>query len=268
MSCSLASGHCGKAGTLTSIRVSRAIYRCLEEDPRIPPPRHCPRWPRCREVIRWRQHWLRARYLRPRWLRTTRYRQPDSKQPMSAPPCDLRDSQAQVIARCVGKVLLDSQDTVPSSEWTHAQAIAESARAARGLCGRAWHRTGAGRGAQNGLIPMAAAYAFTVLNTAWAVMRSPARRSPLFTGRNRCARGDDGARDPDIDRGFGPARHRHRAHARAFADQVDDHPAAVALLDVVELQRRRFLAAQAAAEHDGEQRAIAFAFERLACRVR
>ena len=47
--------------------------------------------------------------------------------------------------------------------------------------------------------------------------------------------------DPNIDR------------TRAFADQVDDDPAAVALLDVLELQSRGFFAAQAAAEHDGEQ---------------
>jgi hypothetical protein len=40
-----------------------------------------------------------------------------------------------------------------------------------------------------------------------------------------------------------------------------NHPAAVALLDVLKLQVRGFLAPQAAAEHHGEQRAVAFAFE-------
>ena len=46
-----------------------------------------------------------------------------------------------------------------------------------------------------------------------------------------------------------------------FAAQVDDHPAAVALLDVVERQRDGFAAAQAAADQQGQQRAIALALQ-------
>jgi len=42
------------------------------------------------------------------------------------------------------------------------------------------------------------------------------------------------ARDPNIERRFRPARHGDRAHARPFADQIGDHPAAIALLDVLE----------------------------------
>ena len=79
----------------------------------------------------------------------------------------------------------------------------------------------------------------------------------LLRGRraNAGAGGEAGACDQHIDGRFRPARHRHGPDAAAFADQVHDDSAAVALLDMSSLSRG-LLAAQAAAEHDGEQRAV------------
>ena len=45
-----------------------------------------------------------------------------------------------------------------------------------------------------------------------------------------------------------------------LADQVDDHPATVALLDVGQRERGDLRAAQTAAEQDGQDRGVADAF--------
>ena len=37
---------------------------------------------------------------------------------------------------------------------------------------------------------------------------------------------------PEVDGQFDPGRHRNGSHPAVFAAEVDDHPAAVALLDV------------------------------------
>ena len=66
---------------------------------------------------------------------------------------------------------------------------------------------------------------------------------------------------PEIDGQFDPARHRDGAQAVVFAAQVDDDPAAVALLHVLGGKCHRFAAAQAAADQQGQHGAIPFAFQ-------
>jgi hypothetical protein len=59
-----------------------------------------------------------------------------------------------------------------------------------------------------------------------------------------------GCRGPGIDRHFGPRRHRNCAHAAVLADQIDNAPSVVPLLDVPERKRRNLRSAQSAAEQD------------------
>ena len=66
---------------------------------------------------------------------------------------------------------------------------------------------------------------------------------------------------PEVDRLLHPGRHRHRADAAVLAVKVDEHPAAVALLNVLDRKRRGFGAAQPAADQQGQDGAIAPAFE-------
>ena len=73
--------------------------------------------------------------------------------------------------------------------------------------------------------------------------------------------GDAGGVAPEVDRLLDPGRDGDRAQAAVLAAQIDDHPAAVALLDVVDRQRHGFAAAQAAADEQRQQGAIAFAFQ-------
>ena len=70
------------------------------------------------------------------------------------------------------------------------------------------------------------------------------------------------AAQPPVDRLLHPGRDRDRAQAAVLAAEIHDHPAAVALLDVLDGQRHGFAAAQPAADQQGEQRAIAFSLER------
>jgi hypothetical protein len=76
------------------------------------------------------------------------------------------------------------------------------------------------------------------------------------------AAGDGHGTYPGIDRQLGPGRHRHGPHALAFANQVDQHPARVTLLDIGELKPGHLFAPQATAEKPAQQRAIALAFMR------
>ena len=66
---------------------------------------------------------------------------------------------------------------------------------------------------------------------------------------------------PAVDRLFHPGRDRDRAQAAVLAAEVDDHPAAVALLDVLDRERHGFGAAEAAADQQGEERAVPGPFE-------
>ena len=80
----------------------------------------------------------------------------------------------------------------------------------------------------------------------------------LVDGAQQPAARDAGSQHPFVDGQFGPGRHGHGADALAFADQVDEHPAGVALLDVIDREPRQLLAAQAAAEEQTKQNPIAF----------
>ena len=62
---------------------------------------------------------------------------------------------------------------------------------------------------------------------------------------------------PRIDRVLHPRRHRDRPHAPVLADQIDDAPAVVALLDVLHRQVRQFGPAQSAPEQRGEHGPVA-----------
>jgi len=46
--------------------------------------------------------------------------------------------------------------------------------------------------------------------------------------------GDTGRCGPGVNRDLNPGRHRHRSDAPVFADEIDDAPTAVALLDMRE----------------------------------
>ena len=66
----------------------------------------------------------------------------------------------------------------------------------------------------------------------------------------------------EVERELHPGGHRNRPHPAVFAAEIDDHPAAVALLDVLHGQRHRLAAAQAAADQQCEQGSVALAFQR------
>src|ERR1043166_5778731 len=70
------------------------------------------------------------------------------------------------------------------------------------------------------------------------------------------------SRTPVINSEFRPGRHWNGADPAVFADQIDNHPAPLALLDVVESKRRGFGTSQPATDQDRQQRAIAFSSHR------
>ena len=69
--------------------------------------------------------------------------------------------------------------------------------------------------------------------------------------------GDPRRRGPRVDCDLHPGRHRDGVHSPVLADEVNDCPAVVALLDVLHRQRRHLRPAQPAAEQDGQHRAVA-----------
>ncbi len=68
--------------------------------------------------------------------------------------------------------------------------------------------------------------------------------------------GNAGRGAPPVDRLLDPGRDRDRAQAAVLAAEVHDHPAAVALLDVLDRQCHGFGAAQPAADQQGEEGAV------------
>jgi hypothetical protein len=75
-------------------------------------------------------------------------------------------------------------------------------------------------------------------------------------------------RSPLVDGHFGPGWHGRSADAAALAQDVGQHPAALALLHLRQLQRGGFGSAQAAADQEAQQRAIAQRAQALAGRGR
>ena len=90
-------------------------------------------------------------------------------------------------------------------------------------------------------------------------MLSPASSSALFTGPHEMPCSKAGRLSPAINGCLGPVRHRHRAHAVSLPQEIYNYPAAIALLDILDLQRRQLGAAQPVAQ---QQRLVALAFER------
>jgi hypothetical protein len=74
--------------------------------------------------------------------------------------------------------------------------------------------------------------------------------------------------EPGIHRLLGPVRDRHRPQPAALADQIDQTPAAVPLLNLFAQERRQFFAPDAGADKEHQQGMIAFAFERAGVRQR
>lgn len=74
--------------------------------------------------------------------------------------------------------------------------------------------------------------------------------------------GDSGGCRPSVNRDFHPVRHRSRADSTVLADEVDNAPAAIPLLDVRERERCHFRSAQSAAEQHSEYGAVAQAAQR------
>lgn len=87
------------------------------------------------------------------------------------------------------------------------------------------------------------------------------RRSPLLLEWRIQPADRSVSLPPIVDGYLGPSRHRDSAHAAAFAVEIDDGPAAIALLDVLEGQAGHFLAAQAAAQHEYQDHAIVLPFK-------
>ncbi len=61
---------------------------------------------------------------------------------------------------------------------------------------------------------------------------------------------------PCVNRVLHPGWHRNGPHASVFADEIDDAPAVVALLDMAQRQRCDFGAPESATEEYGEHVAI------------
>ena len=66
-----------------------------------------------------------------------------------------------------------------------------------------------------------------------------------------------GWRCPGIDRHLHPGRHRRGADPAVLADQINDAPAAIALLQVRECERRDLRPSETAAEKNGENGSVA-----------
>src|SRR6185369_3459296 len=79
-------------------------------------------------------------------------------------------------------------------------------------------------------------------------------RAEYETDENACLR------RPGVNRHFRPCRHWDRADAVVFADEVDDAPTPIPLLNVLEVERGYLRSAQSASEEDGEDRAVSQPF--------
>ena len=88
----------------------------------------------------------------------------------------------------------------------------------------------------------------------------------LVDGAEHRARGEAGRGQPFLNGQLGPGWHGDGAEAASLPRDVDDAPAAVALLNVLHPQVGQFLPAQAAAYQQPEQRAIPLPL--VAARVR
>ena len=75
-----------------------------------------------------------------------------------------------------------------------------------------------------------------------------------------------GSGHPHVDGRFDPVGHRYGSNVSAFADEIDDGPMFLALLQMRELQIGQFAAPESAAKQDGENCPVPFTFERVRVR--
>ena len=79
------------------------------------------------------------------------------------------------------------------------------------------------------------------------------------------AAGDPGRGDPEVDCVFDPLRHWHRADVATFTEQIDDGPVPLACLNVPDVERGEFGAAQPAADQYSDYGAISLGSQIVAC---
>src|SRR4051794_11992725 len=78
----------------------------------------------------------------------------------------------------------------------------------------------------------------------------------LVDRSKHAARVDARSREPVINPDLDPTRHGNRTAASSLPQEVDEHPAVFAQLDVLDQKSYQFLAPQAAADEQPEEGAI------------
>ena len=89
-------------------------------------------------------------------------------------------------------------------------------------------------------MPILAAYSRSIWQTTFSPRRSPVSPAAADHRPEDMTLGEPGRPGPGIDRHLHPARHRRRAYPAVLADEIDDAPAALPLLDVRERERGDF----------------------------
>src|SRR5258708_27222204 len=74
---------------------------------------------------------------------------------------------------------------------------------------------------------------------------------PSINRAEYAAVGQAGRRGPAVDCQLDPGRHRNRAHATVLANEVNDAPTTIALLNVCKRERRHFRSSDPASEDNG-----------------
>jgi hypothetical protein len=88
----------------------------------------------------------------------------------------------------------------------------------------------------------------SICQTTFSDMASPCTLSPRFTGRNTRPSAKLAAEVQASNRDLHPDRHRNGAHAAMLANEIDDAPATVALLDMGERERGYLRSLESTAE--------------------
>ena len=71
---------------------------------------------------------------------------------------------------------------------------------------------------------------------------------------------------PDINSGLAPVGYRNGSDPVVLPYQINNHPAALALLQMVELERAKFTPSQPGAQEHAQRRSIAFSFQGVGIR--
>src|SRR5689334_6204001 len=110
--------------------------------------------------------------------------------------------------------------------------------------------------------PAASAYGLMSCQTTFSQRTSPPIRSARLTGRIRALL-QRGSRHPRVDRNLHPIRHWGGANPAVLANQIDDAPPTVTLLDVGERKSGDLGSPEPTAQEDSKDRSIA---QPLSCR--